>query len=390
MAANTLTYLIRTIYEAKDIVCRELAGMIMAVNRDATAAKAAVGQTVRSPVVPVISPQAITYTSLVPDEGEQIMGYTDITLSNAYQAPIKWNGEEQISLGDLYPALVRDQFTQAFRAIVNMIEEDLCQLYSYASRAYGAAGTTPFASDYATTTAQIKKILDDNGMPMADRHLVIDTAAGANLRSLTGLNTVYAAGTDATLRQGLLLPLNGFDIRESAQIQSHTKGTMTGEDCTAVEVIGETSIAVDGGDAGTVLAGDVIKNTTKYDAGIDLSQYVVSNDTQTASGVGSSGNIIINKPGLMVATAITNELTIQNTHKCNMAFHRQAIQLACRVPALPQGGDGAADVLEISDPLTGLTFQVLMYRLHRMVKFEIGMVWGVGVNKTEGLALLLG
>ena len=384
MAANTLTGLIRTIYEARDTVMRELTGLIMAVSRDTTAAKAAVDQTVTSPIVPAITPQAIVYGSYPVDEGEQTMGYVNMTLNKAYQAPIKWNGEEQISLGDLYPAMVKDQFTQAFRAIVNLVEIDLAALYVGASRAYGTAGTTPFATTHANVTAQCKKILDDNGAPISDRSLVIDTAAGANLRSLTGLNTVFAAGTEATLRQGLLLPLNGFDVRESAAIKYHTKGTATGEDCTAIEPIGETTVACDGSNSGTVLAGDVITNTTLADG---INYVIYSGSTLTGA---ASGNFIVGKPGMMAATAINDEWTIQNSHRCNMFFHRNAIHLATRVPALPQGGDGASDVLEISDPLTGLTFQVLMYRLHRMVKFEIGLVWGCVVTKPEALGILLG
>lgn len=388
MAANTLTGLIKTIYEAKDTVMRELTGMIMAVSRDATSAKAAVDQTVRSPIVPAITPVAIVYGTTVVDEGEQTVGYTDLTLNKAYQAPIKWNGEEQISLGDLYPQLVKDQFTQAFRAIVNAVETDLAALYIGASRAYGTAGTTPFAATHADVTAQLKKILDDNGAPISDRSLVIDTAAGANLRSLTGLNTVFAAGTEATLRQGLLLPLNGFDVRESAQIKAHTKGTMTGSDCTAIEPVGETTIACDGSNSGTVLAGDIVTRGVEGGSAADANKYVVySGSTLTGA---AAGNMILNKPGVRLATAVTDEWTIGDSYRANMAFHRNAIHLATRVPAMPQGGDGADDVIEVSDPLTGLTFQVAMYRLHRMVKFEIGLVWGCAVIKPEALALLLG
>lgn len=388
MAANTLTGLIQTIYEAKDTVMRELTGLIMAVSRDMTAAKAAVDQTITSPIVPAITPVAIVYGVSPVDEGEQTMQYTSMTLNKAYQAPIKWNGEEQISLGALYPQMVKDQFTQAFRAIVNSVETDLAALYVGASRAYGTAGTTPFAASHADVTAQLKKILDDNGAPISDRSLVIDTAAGANLRSLTGLNTVFAAGTEATLRQGLLLPLNGFDVRESAQIKAHTKGTMTGSDCTAIEPVNETTVACDGSNSGTVLAGDVITRGNEGGSAADANKYVI-NSGSTLTG-NAAGNFIVNKPGLRIATAVSDEWTIGNNYRANMAFHRNAIHLATRVPAMPQGGDGADDVLEVSDPLTGLTFQVAMYRLHRMVKFEIGLVWGCAVIKPESLALLLG
>lgn len=388
MAANTLTGLIPVIYEAATQVFREMTGLIMAVSRDATAAGAAYGQTVRSPIVPSITPQAIVYGVSPVDEGEQTVSYTDMTLNKAYQAPIKWNGEEEVSLGAMKDKIVQDQFSEGFRALVNLVEADLAALYYKACRAYGTQGVTPFASTFADVTAQLRKILDDNGVPDADRHLVIDSAAGANLRSLSGLTSFYAANTDATLRRGELLPLNGFAVRESAAIKYHTAGTAgVGMDCTAVEPIAETTIALDGADSGTVLAGDIMRNTTKVGAGTDMNKYVIQ--SATVSGA-ASGNIVIQKPGLLVATAINDEIEIGASYRANMAFHRRAIHMAARPPIMPAGGDSAADVTVVTDPITGLAIQVAMYRLHRMVKFEIGLVWGAEVMNPQSLALLLG
>lgn len=387
MAANTLTGLIPVIYEALDVVSRELVGLVMAVSRDATAEMAAVDQTVRSPVVPAITPVAIVYGSYPVDEGEQTIGYVDMSISNAYQSPIKWNGEEQLSLGNMKDKILQQQFEQGMRAICNMIETDLAELYVGASRAYGTAGTTPFASDLSPA-AQLRKILDDNGAPAGDRHIVIDTTSGASMRTLSGLNTQYAAGTDETLRRGTLLDIMGFSIRESGQIQSHTKGTMTGADCTAIEPVGETTIACDGSDSGTVLAGDIVTRGVEGGSDADSNKYVVySGSTLTGA---ASGNMIIAEPGLRLATTVSDEWTIGGNYTANLAFSRNAIHLAARTPVMPDGGDAADDVMNVTDPISGLTFQFALYRLHRMVKIEIGMCWGCAVIKPEHLAILLG
>jgi hypothetical protein len=385
MAGNTLTGQINNIYEALDIVSREMIGFIPAVSKNSSAEMAAKGQTIRIPIAPATGLTLISPANVSPDTGEQTIGYTDMTISKAYMAPVKWNGEEQKSLEGRAGNIMRDQFAQAFRALSNQVETDLGSLYKYASRAYGTSATTPFGSSLEDA-AQIKKILDDNGCPDdGQRSLIINTAAGVKLRGQAGLTANYAAGTTETLRRGVLLPIFGMDIRESAQVAAHTKGTAAGYDCTAVEPIGETTIACDGSDTtGTILAGDVVTNTTAAD-GV---KYVV-NDGSTLTGK-VSGNFIINKPGLVLATSINDEWTTQGSYRANLAFHKSAIQLITRAPLMPEGGDAADDVMIVTDPVSGISFQIALYRQYRQVHFEVGLAWGYAAIKPEHMAILLG
>lgn len=389
--ANTLTGLIPTIYEALDIVSRELTGFIPSVAMDAKAESVAKDQTIRVPVVPSVSSStAVTPGLYAPDSGDQTIGYTDMSISKSQMVPVRWTGEEQKSLaaGGVYQNIQRDRFAQAMRTLVNEIEVDLAAAaYKGASRATGTAASTPFSSSLAEAV-DVKKILDDNGCPQADRSLVIDTAAGVNLRKLTGLMAVNYAGTDATLRRGLLLPIVGFDIRESAGIRSHTKGTATGFDCTAIEPVGETTIACDGSNSGTILAGDIVTRGNEGASSADANKYVVySGSTLTGA---ASGNFIINGPGLKLATAATDEWTIGGSYTPNVAFHRNAIYLLARVPQMPIEGDAADDVIMVTDPVTGLTFQIAMYRQYKQVHYEVGIAWGVKAVKSDHIAIMIG
>ena len=382
--SNTLTNLIPTIYAAKDIVLRELTGFIPAVTMDASAATAAKDQTIRYPVVPALSASAITPAATGPDPSATTQGSDTMSISDVQSATFFWEAEEQLGLGNLYNIILRDQFAQAMRALVNAVETDLAELYVAASRAYGTAGTTPFDStNKVNFMAQLYKILADNGAPLGDLQLVINTTAGVALRSLVELWKANESGDNTLLRQGLILPLMGFDVRESAQVKTHTKGAGTGYlvDLTAGYAVSSTTIHVDTG-TGTILAGDVLTNTK---TSRDTNKYIVK--TGLSSG---EGDIVLAKPGNQVAWVNNDPVAIGNSYTANMAFSRSAIHLLVRQPAMPQGGDAADDVIAVTDDRTGITFQVAMYRQRRRVAYEVGLAWGVKAVKPEAIAILLG
>ena len=264
------------------------------------------------------------------------------------------------------------------RTLVNEVETDLAALYKYASRAYGAAGTTPFASTLEDS-AQILKILLDNGTPQSDLQLVINTTTGVNLRKLAQFTKANEAGTIALRERGVLLDVHGFMIRESAQISGHTKGTGTSYQTDGAVAVGVKDVVLDTG-SGTVLAGDVV---TFADEALG-SKYVVN------TGVAAAGTITLNEPGAVAAIGDDKAMTIGNDYTPNLAFNRYALHLVARLPKMPDGGDAADDVVVVTDPVSGLSFQVALYRQYRQVSYEVGLAWGVKAVKSEHIALLLG
>ncbi len=383
--SNTLTGLIPTIYNAVNVVSRELVGFIPAVSSDMTYSRAAVGQTVSSPVAPASAATDITPAVTPPNDGDQTIGSVSMTITKARRVPIRWNGEEKLGLdnnGASYNIILRDQFSQAMRALTNEVEADLAALTRGFSRAYGTAGTTPFASDLKAA-AQMRKILADNGSPMGDLQMVMDTSAGANVRSVPNSSQVNLAGTDSILRQGVLLDMYGMALRESAAILPTAAGTgASATTNTAGYAVGATAITLASAGTGTILAGDIISF-----AG-DANSYVVAvGDSDTSNG----GIITLTAPGLRKAipasaTAIT--LTAASTR--NAAFARSAIQLATRAPALPQQGDSAVDRMIVTDPVSGLSFEVSMYAQYRQMQYEVSLAWGCAVVNPSQTAILLG
>ena len=378
----TLTNLIPTLYSNLDVVSRELVGMIPSVTLDAQSSRAAVNQSVRSFVAPASSAGDITPGVTPPNDGDQTIGDQEIKITKARRVPIRWTGEEERGSGPAASAIQGAQIQQAIRTLCNEIEADLAATYIAASRAAGAATTTPFgtAGDY-TGASLTRKILADNGAPLSDMQLVLDTAAGANLRGKQASSSQEFG--DSMLRQGVLLDVNGMMVRESAQIKTHTKGTASGATTnTAGYAVGAVTITLASAGTGTILAGDVITF-----AG-DTNQYVVaSGDADVSNG----GTITLAAPGLRqaIAASATN-ITVVGTSVRNLGFSRSAIILAQRLPALPAGGDLASDRTSIVDPRSGLSFEVAMYPQYRQMQWEVSCAWGVKVVKPEHVALLLG
>ncbi len=376
----TITNLVPDLYNALDVVSRELVGFIPSVSSDMTFERAAVGQTVRSPVAPAASAGDITPGVTPPDDGDQTIGNVSMTITKARRVPIRWNGEQSLGLDNNGPGranIMRDQFAQAMRTLCNEVEADIAATHIAASRAYGTAGTTPFASTLGDA-AQVRKILADNGAPLGDVSLVMNTSAGAALRTLGQLSKANEAGTVALREQGILLNVYGMALRESAQTVTSTAGTGASyvTNTGSTYAVGTTTIAVDTG-SGTVVAGDVVTF-----AG-DANKYVV---TSALSG----GSLTIAAPGLKQTLADGVAMTVVAAAARNMAFARSAIALATRAPALPTEGDSADDRMVITDPNSGLSFEVAMYKQYRQVQYEISLAWGVKAVKPEHMAILLG
>ena len=384
MAENTISSIVPDIYEALDVVSRELTGLIPAVTMNASAERAGINQNIVVDVEPAGNVSNITPAMTVPDPTGQTSGSTVIQITKSRAAEFGFIGDDQkkLNTGPGYLSVRANKIAQAIRAVANEVESDLAGLQATFSRAYGTAGTTPFgtANDY-TDASNVLKILKDNGSPQSDNQLVINTAAGANF--IGKQSAVNSAGTDSMLRQGVLLDLAGMPLRESAQIADFTAGT--GSSATTDDsgyAVGATVLTLASAGTGTILAGDVVTF-----AG-DSNKYVITSGDADVSG---GGTITLAAPGLRVAmSTATKAITVVASAARNMAFNRSALVLAARAPARPEEGDMAEDVIVITDPRSGLSMEFAMYKGYRKVRYEVGLAWGVKNFKPEHTALLLG
>src|SRR5580658_8824034 len=147
--SNTLTSLTPTLYEALDVVSREMIGFIPAVARNTSSERAALNEQILVPITQAQAAQDITPAVIPPDTGDQTIGNVPMTITKSKYVPIRWNGEQQkgIKNAGIYSSVLAEQFAQGFRTLANLIETDLFNAaYQGASRATGTAGTTPFAT----------------------------------------------------------------------------------------------------------------------------------------------------------------------------------------------------------------------------------------------------
>jgi len=386
MTANTLTGLVLDAQVAADRVLREQIGFIGAVFKDSSADMVANGENITYPIAPTATVTTVTPAAVPTDPAGQTIGYGQMSISNVDKVQIRWSGEEQKSISRIYDNVKQDQLAQGFRALCNTIESALFLAAKRgASRAYGTAGVTPFATAAdLTDVAQTRKILADNGAWTDDMHMVLSSASGAQIRGKqASLFKVNEAGSADLLRDGSLGRLEGFQFHESAAIVSHTGGTESGYlvDLTAGYAAGSTTVHVDTG-TGTLLAGDVLTNDK---TSRDTNKYVIN----TGFAGNGDGDIVLGKPGNQVAWVNNDPVSCVASYTGNFAFERNAIHLLTRLPQLPQEGAlGEHEV--ITDPYSGISFLLSVYPGYHLVIIELSIAWGVKAVKSEAIATLLG
>ena len=383
--ANVLTDLAADIYKAADIVGREAVGFIPSVTINANGSeRAAVGQKVRSHFTRAATAGDLSPAMTIPEGTDQTVDVKYLTLTKQRGVAIPWTGEDirYVNGGSGFTTIYGDQIAQAMRTLCNEIEADLAtEAYQNASRAVGTAGTTPFASN-TDVIVDARQILFDNGMPVTDGRLslVMDSLASTKLRKLTALQKVNESGDTRLLRQGVLIDLFGAMLRESAQVQAHTKGAGTGYDfAVAGEAIGQTTLTVEGGTVNTtgIKAGDVVTF-----AG-DTNNYCVKTGLTAVSG-----DIVIGAPGVRGATiADATEMTIGNNYTANLAFERNSIVAVMRPPLIPPNAN--IQQRTISDG-KGMTYLLVQVAGDGMVTWRLHLAYGFQVVQPEFVAIVMG
>ena len=358
--------------------------MIPASDIDATASAAALGQETKSPVTSAVTVENLTPSDSNPTPSFQTIGSKGIVLTKSRRAKISWTGDEQLGLQSLTTPVMKNQYTQCMRGIINEMEQDLALEAAGGAlllgNVVGTAGTAPFLTDTKALTLA-RKMLSDNGA-LADTssamlECVLNTEAGMNLRNLDKLQKANESGDNTLLRQGVLGNLFGFKVRESNGFLPHTKGSGTGYLVNGNFKAGAREITIDTG-SGTIERGDIVK------FGSDNTQYIVAEKVET-------GGTILKIAGELKADVADNAaVAIGSGYVASAAFRHGSVVLATRVPALPTYGDNALDRTIITDPLSGISFEVAVWGGSYQNTITVAAVWGVKNIKGEHSVAIIG
>ena len=354
--------------------------MIPATVMDARASSVQLGQSVKIPITPVATNEDVTASASAPTGEGETISTVDVTINKIRRgSPILWTGEDELGVsgsGMLNPIQV-DQFAQRLRSLRNEMEADCCAEAIRGAIAKGnvrgTIGTSPFASNLENLT-QVLKDLEDAGAPTSELQAVLNTESGMKIRNMTQLQKINEAGETSLLRKGVLGDLFGFTLRESAGMK-HTNGSASGYLTNSASLaIGDKEVAIDTG-TGTFNAGDAIKF-----AGDD-NVYFVESATATK---------VVLLSGLKTAVGDNKEITVQTAYKPNALFSRGSIILANRVPFVPARGDIAIDRQIITDPLTGIPYELAVWGGAYQNTVTIATAWGVKNIKPENTVALIG
>jgi hypothetical protein len=379
---NVFTALTPVLFSAAQEISAEPFGIISAISGNFDDKRVAKGDVVKVPIASGGVPVDFVPGNVPPQGDSDTAGEVDVQITASKKRSWHLTGEQRLSLENsgTDKEWLRQKVMQEMRALRNAAEADCgLAIVQGASRAYGTAGTTPFASSLDDLIG-VRKILKDNGAPMADLQFVCDTAAEANLLKLSTIQQAYAAGSDEERRLGRIGRQFGFAISNSAQIGLHTKGTganylVNAGTAMAIGDVGTVLSATSG--TGTILSGDVV--TFAADG---VNKYVV-NEGITAI----AQRLALGRPGVRKAIAASNAITVGASYTPSLAFERGAVVGIMRPPVMP--ANPTISQAMICDA-KGMSYLIIEIAQYGQVSWELHLAWGFRVIQGEHVALLLG
>jgi hypothetical protein len=217
------------------------------------------------------------------------------------------------------------------------------------------------------------QLADTQLMPMDPRFVILDPLAKANALGTPAVQNAAWRGSADAYRTGQIGNVLGSTWDMSQNVPQHISGTGAGYTANGVNALGATTVNVTGGALGTILAGDIIS---------------IAGNTQTycvasSTGGGTVTAVVIN-PGLAVATAGGEAITVKASHRCNLLLHRDAIAFAM-APLIEETQIEGVPTNQVTaiDEESGLALRLEVTRQHRQYQWSFDALFGGAVVRPQ-------
>ncbi len=211
-------------------------------------------------------------------------------------------------------------------ALAEKINSDGLFLYKDIPYAVGKAGTTPST---LKDLADVRKMLNTNKVPVANRIAVWDPEADANFTTIDAIVNAEKSGSVTALREGSIGRVFGLDNYMAQGIKQHNTGITA---ATGIKVNGKVNegaktLSIDGTTlTGKLLRGDILT--------IKKNNYVVTENTDEAS---SNAIATVKVYPALPEIADDTVVTLVSSHTANLAFNPMAFAFVTRPLNTPAG-----------------------------------------------------
>ena len=373
--ANNLTEVRHKILAQGLLALRENCVMPALVNTDYSNDAKQLGNSVDIPVPSAVPASDVTPSYAYPSTDPDVVPTSvSVVLNQWKEAPFALTDSD---LAQADNGIIPMQASEAIKSLANAVN---AHIFSFYWGVYGQAGDvsdTPFnATDGTADATATRKLLNKQLAPLNDRRFVIDPDAEANALNLRAFQDFSFAGDTEGIREGRINKKLGFNWFMDQAVPTHTAGTLTGTITASATNAGLKTVELNSG-AGEAIAlkkGDIVTFAGHSQT------YAVQADLTV--GASDTGNVSIN-PGLAVALAGTEEISVVGNHVVNLGFHRDAFAFASR-PLLDVDVDGLGSLITAAtDPVSGLSLRLEISRQYKRVRWSFDILYGAQLVRPE-------
>lgn len=273
------------------------------------------------------------------------------------------------------------EMQEAFEAMAVAINQSVFALYTSVYGFTGSPGSTPFADD-VTDATNARKILQLQKAPRTGRTGVLDFNAEANALALAQFSDAEKIGASGVKIDGEIGRKFGINWMADDDVPYHTAGSITtglSAKTSTDQAVGTKNVVCT--TAASTGACDLKKGDIITFAG-DTQTYVVTADT--AEGDPATDVTVPIEPGLKVALSGDEAVTLESSHRVNLAFHRDCFALAMRAPSMGlKQVENQRNQVVLSDPHSGLVMRLEIMDQYKQTTWEIDAMWGCACIRPE-------